>query len=68
MPSGKVARAKRQPIHIAQDQSRLRREKALDRQYRRGTIAPWLRNTKVTVTGAMMVYGLKPNPSIDDPK
>ncbi len=67
MPSGKVARAMRRPIHFAQDQSRLRSEKPIDRQYRRATIAPWLPNTTVIVTGAMMVDGLKQSPSVDNP-
>lgn len=62
MRSGEDGRAERRPIHFAQDQSRLRREKPIDRQYRRATIAPWQRNTKVTVIGAMMVYGLKAKP------
>ncbi len=62
MRSGEDGTAARRPVHFAQDQSRLRREKPIARQYRRATIAPWLRNTKVIVTVAMMVDGLKAKP------
>lgn len=68
MRSGEDGRAERRPVHFAQDQSRLRREKPIDRQYRRATIAPLQRNTKVTVTEAMMVYGLKAKPLYRSPQ
>lgn len=59
IPGAEKRRGKRQPVHIAQDQSRLRHEKPIDRQYRRAPIAPSPGNTKLSPTGAMMVYGLK---------
>ncbi|MBY5407474.1 hypothetical protein HFO98_03145 [Rhizobium leguminosarum] len=53
-----AAKGERLRIHFAQEQSRLRSEKPIGRQYQLLTIAPWLENNKIDPDQGHDGYGL----------